>query len=56
MAEYHINIKGDIHGFRCGECRNQFDKPVFGKRGDGLILNGCPECGCSNYTEENKVE
>ena len=34
---------------KCMGCGCRFDKPVFGKAPGGLLLNGCPSCGCGQY-------
>lgn len=39
--------------YMCDDCQYKFNTPVDGafKPGTDLLLNGCPECGCSSYSE-----
>lgn len=49
-------ITGLNKKYECCECNYRFNEPVVGVRDitTGLLLNGCPVCGCSNYDEIDK--
>ena len=35
--------------YECSDCNNIFEELGVGVRKDGLLLNGCPKCGCGQY-------